>query len=446
MPAHLARGLVKLNPISLEVTRNMAKVLGRTQYYPPEKMQAYQRKLLEPLLRHARKEVPFYATRLDPLFANDGSIRWEAWEDIPTFTRAEANEAGDALFAVSVPGHVDGYSENQTSGSTGTPLKIRVSGIANLMSGAAAQRIFEWHKVDLSGKMAFLVDTQGRYPYPNGAPGKIWNVANPEAPACQLSVTEPIANQFDWMQANKPDILIAYPSIATAICELAEERGQTVPIHTVIGQGEVFLEQSKTYLAEVHKLKLIDRFGASEIGAIAAQCPTETRYHQFSEANLMEVLAFSDDQPIMEGRGRLVLTPFYNYAMPLIRYENKDQVEVNQVPCSCGRTLPTIERILGRERNVFTFIDGSRSWPVMRTNEYAPFLPSRQLQIVQKTRTDIEIRFIRDIEDLTPVDREGLQQFLRDRLHPSIQLELVETDEIPRAASGKYEFWISLTT
>lgn len=446
MPNHLTRGLVKLNQTSIEVTRNMAKVLGRTQYYPPARMQTYQRKLLEPLLRHARQEVPFYATRLDPLFANDGSIRWDAWKEIPTFTRAEANEAGEALFAKSVPAHVFGYSENQTSGSTGTPLRIRVSGIANLMSAAAAQRIFEWHQVDLSGNMAFLVDTQGRYPYPRGAPGKVWNVANPKAPACQLSVTEPISNQFDWLQANKPDMLIAYPSIATAICELAEERGQTVPIHTVIGQGEVFLEQSKTYLAEAHNLKLIDRFGASEIGAIAAQCPVETRYHQFSEANLMEVLAFSDDQPIKEGRGRLVLTPFYNYAMPLIRYENKDQIEVNQAPCSCGRTLPTIERILGRERNVFTFIDGSRSWPVMRTHEYAPFLPSRQLQIVQKTRTDIEIRFVRDFDNLTPVDHEGLQKFLRERLHPSIRLELVETDEIPRAASGKYEFWISLTT
>lgn len=435
-----------MNDISLEVTRKMANALNRTQYYAPDRMLNYQRKLLEPLLRHAKREVPFYATRLDPLFAKNGSIRWEAWIDVPTFTRADANEAGDALFAKTVPGHVGGYSENQTSGSTGTPLKIRLSGIANLMSAAASQRIFEWHQIDLSGKMAFLVDTQGRHPYPRGSGGKLWNVADPEAPACQLSVTEPISNQLDWMLEYKPDMLIAYPSIAAAICELAEERGQSVPIHTVIGQGEVFLEQSKTYLTEAHNISIIDRFGASEIGAIAAQCPNENRYHQFSEANLMEVLAFSDDQPIKEGRGRLVLTPFYNYAMPLIRYENKDQVEINQEPCSCGRTLPTIERILGRERNVFTFIDGSRSWPVMHTNEYAPFLPSRQLQIVQKTRTEIEIRFIRDLDNLTPVDHEGLQTFLRDRLHPSIRLELVETHEIPRAASGKYEFWISLVT
>lgn len=434
-----------MNTKTLEAARKMAIALGRTQYYPPDRMQAYQRKLLEPILHHARQEVPFYATRLDPLFATDDSIRWEAWEDIPTLTRAEAHQAGDSMFAKSVPGYAGRHSENQTSGSTGTPLKIRLSALASLMSSAAAQRIFDWHQVDLSGKMAFLVDTQGRFPFPKGSLGKHWNIANPEAPACQLSVIETISNQLEWLQANKPDMLIAYPSIAAAIFELAEEREQRLPIQTFIGQGEVFNDEAKTYLAKVHNLKTIDRYGASEIGAIAAQCPTNNRFHQFYEAALMEVLDISGDHSLKEGRGRLVLTPFYNYAMPLIRYENEDQIEITQVPCSCGRTLPSIERVLGRERNVFTYIDGSRSWPVMRTNEYAPFLPARQFQVIQKTRTDIEIRFIRDTNNPTPVDREGLQGFLRERLHSSIRLEIVATNEIPRAASGKYEHWLSLT-
>ncbi len=433
-----------MNPQSLEIAKKMAKVLNRTQFYAPDKMQTYQRKLLDPLLRHARQEVPFYARRLNPLFAEDDSIRWEAWNDIPTFTRADAQDAGDALFANSLPEHLGGYAENNTSGSTGAPLQCRISTTASLMNAAASQRTFEWHEIDLSGKMALIVEGQGRYPYPKGQIGRQWNVANPEAPACQLSVTEPIANQLKWLLTVKPDILITYPSIAVAIYELATQRKEILSIHTIIGQGEVFNEEAKSYLSGTHGLKLVDRYGASELGAIAGQCPTENRHHQFYEASLMEVLDFSGHSLVAEGRGRLVLTPFYNYAMPLIRYENQDQVEITQAPCPCGRTLPSIMKVLGRERHVFTYSDGSRSWPSVSKHEYSGFLPSRQIQAIQKTTTNIEIRFVRDQNSHVDINIGGLQSFLRGRLHPTVQIEVVEVTEIPRAASGKYEAWISL--
>lgn len=433
-----------MDQATLELTRKMAKALNRTQYYPPDRMQAYQRKLLEPLLRHARQEVPFYATRLDPLFGQDDTIRWDAWTDIPTFTRAEAQQAGEALFAKSVPAMIGGHTEKQTSGSTGTPLRFRVSDMSGWMSTAAAQRIFEWHEIDMSGTMAFIVDSQGRFPYPDGSRGNFWNVTKPQAVGINLSLTETISNQLKWLNSSKPDFLITYPSIAVAICELAAREGIPAPFHTFLAQGEVFPEQSKAYLENEHDIKTIDRYGASEIGAIAAQCPTGNCHHQFCEASLMEVLDLKGNRPLEEGRGRMVLTPFYNYAMPLIRYENQDQIEITQESCPCGRTLPSITRILGRERHVFTYIDGSQSWPFMLKHEYAPFLPSRQLQTIQKTKTDIEIRFVRDVTVSTLIDRDGLQTFLRERLHPSIKLEIMEVEHIPRAASGKFEEWISL--
>lgn len=429
---------------SLEAARKFVSVLEKTQYYPPDQMQIYQRRLLQPLLLHARQEVPFYAKRLDPLFAADGSVRWEAWRDIPTFTRADAQQAGDALFAKSYPPQMGSFSEGQTSGSTGTPLKFRLTGMARLMATAASQRIFDWHKVDCSAKMAIIADTRGQYPAPDGAPGRQWNVTQPSAPACQLSVTESIANQLDWILKTRPGALTSYPSIAVALGELAEQRGTALPFHTFIGQGEVFSDDAKSYLAGTHKLKLVDRYGASELGAIAARCPDSNQHHQFCEAGLMEVLDFDDGQPITDGRGRLVLTPFYNYAMPLIRYENQDQVEVTSHACSCGRTLPVIRQILGRERHVFIYADGNRSWPFMLKHEYASFLPSRQIQVIQKTRRDIEIRFVRDETSSVKIDRPGLQMFLRARLHPSIRIEVIETQEIPRSASGKFEEWISL--
>lgn len=48
-----------------------------------------------------------------------------------------------------------------------------------------------------------------------------------------------------------------------------------------------------------------------------------------------------------EGRGRLVITTLYRQAMPLVRYDLEDTVEVSSAECGCGWHLPVV-RVLGR--------------------------------------------------------------------------------------------------
>ena len=75
--------------------------LMRTQFLQPDRMQAYQRGLLERLVRHARTQVPFYRDqgRLDPLFTPNDEIDWSRWTEIPVLTRAEAQRNEQALYA-----------------------------------------------------------------------------------------------------------------------------------------------------------------------------------------------------------------------------------------------------------------------------------------------------------------------------------------------------------
>lgn len=54
--------------------REFLDALSQTESLPPEKLQSYQRTLLEPLFRHAAENVPFYRGRLDAVFAGDGSF------------------------------------------------------------------------------------------------------------------------------------------------------------------------------------------------------------------------------------------------------------------------------------------------------------------------------------------------------------------------------------
>lgn len=432
-------------PLEGAALRNAVRfveILRNTEHYTAPQMQAYQRRLLERLVRHAKAEVPFYETRLNPLFGPKDQIRWEAWEDIPIFTRAEAQAAGDALFARNTPPKVGNYNTTNTSGSTGTPLTIRVSAITRIMSAAINQRIFDWHGVDTDASIVFILHGQNALPYPNSVTGNKWNLRNREAVGHQLTINCTVSEQIQWLSANKPNILATLPQNARSIVEQMVANDIPIPFNTVLLHGEA-LDIETQHVMRDAGIKTIDRFGGEDIGNISANCPTGEGHHQFAEVGLTEFIYKGESATNPSGRRTLVTTPFYSYAMPFIRYENGDQVETTDEPCSCGRTLPRIKRILGRDRNMFTFSDGTVISPNMLRADYDQFLSAKQFQVIQHTLRDIEVIYVADDES-RPVDEVGFAALLRKRLNNDIEVRLTRVSHIERGPRGKFEVWKSL--
>ena len=56
---------------------------------------------------------------------------------------------------------------------------------------------------------------------------------------------------------------------------------------------------------------------------------------------------------------RVVISTLHNFAMPLLRYDIGDFAEVGD-DCPCGRRLPVLKRILGRQRNLLCLPSGQR--------------------------------------------------------------------------------------
>lgn len=428
-----------LDSAVIQKAKKFVEVLKTTETLPPAKMQAYQRRLQERLVRHARQQVPFYETRLNALFGPKDTIRWEAWADIEPFTRAQAQDAGEALFAKSSPPQAGDYAIETTSGSTGMPLQVRSSGLMGLMSKSINQRIFDWHGISPDSSVCFILDDTNQYPYPEGEPGANWNLVNPEAQAYSLSVGYTIKQQADWVHRRQPDILCSYPKNGAAIIEELERQKLEISFHTMIVHGEV-LEEDTRHIAQNSSVKIVDRFGSVETGPLSVNCTHGPWHHQFSEVALMETESIGSQQSDDQTRASLIITPFYNYAMPLIRYINGDLVELSETPCPCGRTLPRIDRILGRERNMFTFSDGSSVRPDMSRNDYEPFLSAKQFQVIQHTATQIEVFYVADKAEQF-VDLHGLTQLMQKILHHDIRVKVTQVEQISRSASGKYETW-----
>ncbi|WP_371624231.1 AMP-binding protein [Streptomyces sp. NBC_01116] len=93
-------------------------------------------------------------------------------------------------------------------------------------------------------------------------------------------------------------------------------------------------------------IPIVEEYGSTETGTIAGQCPRGS-LHLWADRAVFEVWDPHTGTLSATGRGQLVVTPLYREAMPLLRYNLADDVEVADGGCACDWVLPTV-RVLGR--------------------------------------------------------------------------------------------------
>lgn len=422
-------------------TRAYLDFLRGTPYQPVAWMLEYQRGLIEKIVRHARAQVPYYADRLDAVLAPDGRFDMNRWREIPILTRAAAQQAGTALFAREVPAESGDWNEQETSGSTGMPLRHRRSAIAGFVNMCVRHRDYENHKFDFDGAVA-SIQSLSEDPTGNDDAPRRWSFYG-KGPMLRFPVRSTVEQQFEWLQGARAPYLRIFPSLLRALAEHARRLpASDLKFDTVRTYGENLSEETRLIARETFGARVIHSYGATETGRIAAECAACGRFHVPSEAVLVEVLR-DDGAAARPGEtGRVVVTPFYNFAMPLIRYEIGDLAEVGS-DGECESLLPTLNRVFGRTRNLFRLPDGSRVWPDTRARDMLRYIGFIQIQVVQTALDQIEVRYVADRSGRAP-DAAGLQDYFRSVLHPSLNVSAVPVAEIARSPSGKFDDYLSL--
>jgi phenylacetate-CoA ligase len=110
--------------------------------------------------------------------------------------------------------------------------------------------------------------------------------------------------------------------------------------------GEPLSAARRARIAAVWGAPVVEEYGATEAGSLAGECP-HGRLHLWADRAIVEVHDPLTGRTTPTGRGQLVVTPLYREAMPLLRYNLEDEVEVRHADCPCGWALPTV-RVLGR--------------------------------------------------------------------------------------------------
>lgn len=420
----------------------MLKILESSQWQPPEAIHARQLSMLRKLLSHHARHSLWVKNRVEqsglPIDALTESLA--TWSRLPVMTRRDLQQMD--WDEGHLPKAHEPVFEKKSSGSTGEPVTVRRTAISEVFWQANTLRDHQWHRRDASGTLLAI-----RANFTKAVTSRSWGppVAKlyQTGPSFGLSSTTDVNQIIRRIKEVQPHHLLIYPSIWRSILDVSNADSPAwknlVHVRTL---GETVDEELRSRTIEVTGATLIDVYSAEEVGVIALQCPDSAAYHVMAESLLVEIINDSGELCQPGEVGRVVVTDLSNLATPILRYENGDYAEVG-AQCGCGRGLPTLRRVVGRQRNMVKLPDGRRHWPLTGYREFQTIADVRQYQLVQNSTEEIEVRLVVREGKLAPSQEQRLTEIVTREIGHSFRYKFTYfPDQIPRHKSGKFEEFI----
>jgi phenylacetate-CoA ligase len=331
----------------------------------------------------------------------------------------------------------------RTSGSTGRPVEVYSHALNRNVYNAQTYRDHVWHERNLKGKLGAL-----RTRLKEGTVTR-WSEA---AEALTVGGTGPcvkrasegkdLNDHLDWLIAQKPDYLNIHPALAAALAQLHLERQlPRLAIHQIMSVGGTVTDEARTLCREAWGAEFTDRYSSEEIGWLAFQCPHHTHYH-VAETVLVEIVD-SDGLPCKPGQiGRVFVTPLLGFGTPMLRYDIGDMAVPGEA-CDCGRTLPVISRIMGRQFNFAVLPDGRWRVGMLQAKDWVDVAPIKDFRVRQTALDKLEAELVLP-RPLTAEDVARATAMLRAFFGYDFKVDVTQVPAIDWGASGKREAFMRL--
>ena len=417
--------------------------LQKSQWFPLEILEQIEETDLVRLVRHHAEHTPWFVDRLkEQNLAPSDLWTLRGLKQYKPFTKRDIQKADDNFKSNFVPEVYKPIGRVESSGSTGQPVSMDRTHINNVFWAAHTLRDHQWFNRDYTSKLAAIRanfnEAEQRANW--GAPVAILYKDN--GTGLGIPVNWGTRKQLDALEEFQPNILVVHAGVLQSMMTIWEREGCKLTELKHIKQiGDTAHDNLRSRVKDMFGLTLEDVYSSSEVGAIAIQCPVSGLYHTMAENLIVEILDKDGNDCKIGETGRVVITDLHNYASPVIRYDLGDFAEVG-TPCTCGRHLPTLKRILGRERGMFVRPDGSQFWPRGGGRNIKSF-KIRQFQMVQHSINEIEYRMVTD-EPLTPEQEAEAIASIEGVFELPNTVRIVRYEnEIP-LINGKYEESICL--
>jgi phenylacetate-CoA ligase len=411
--------------------------LERSQWLPQTDLRAMQLASLRQVMEHAATNCPYYRDTWLVQGLEPRDIRSLADVQHWPIIDRETIWLYRRQMRAALPGMK--LIKKATGGSSGVPLEF------DLDHGSLERRYAAWHR---------------GYNWAGAGPGSrqwhLWGgaVGNPSrakrlkdalyhrlyrrtmASSFGLSAAT-IPQYLESLSRCRPHAIVAFTNPLYDFALALEERGLSPfsPRSILVG-AEKLHDFQREVIERVFRAPIFETYGSREFMLIGSECEHHAGLHLTTEDLLVEIV---DDRgrPTPDGQeGNVVITDLTNYGMPFIRYQNGDRAIASSERCPCGRGLPLLQKVVGRQLDILDTPDGRRI-----PGEFFPHLikeyPAiRRFQVVQEQLDAIQLRLVVSAQWNAAV-HDDLEQQISRIVGDSVRLEIAVVNDIPLTAAGK---------
>lgn len=302
-----------------------------------EELTRLQQEALGPSLAMARGS-PFYQRRLE---------RGIRFEDIP-FTSKEDLRAGYPYAFLARPAR-DVATYHESSGTTGQPIASFLTeadwaecadrftrGAANLGPDDRVMVKTPYSMATTAHQMHYAARSRGAMVVPADNRSSMMTYQR------VLQLLRDVGVTVTWSLPSEP---LFWTAAAWAAGMEPREIGRK--LRAMVVAGELLSPAKRQRISQLWGgVRVVEDYGSTETTSLAGECDAGA-LHAWADRFLLEIYDPATGAITPRGRGQLVVTSLYREAMPLVRYNLEDFVELRDEPCSCGWVLPRI-RVLGR--------------------------------------------------------------------------------------------------
>lgn len=347
-----------------------------------EAMAARRDERVRSIVRFACEQVPWYGRAM-----RDRGLEPDDFETADDLARLPIVEHEDlfAEGAAFLPRDADPgrFLALPTSGSTMIPRTVHyddeglVAGWAVKLRERAAR---EWHmRGDTRRYRSASLTLDGgptriRDRFRETVPA-VWKLAPEEL---EISVFEDCDRVVAELSAWRPRVLAGYGSALGRLFRHLAETGAEMPLPEVVGFGSDALAPAERGIIEAgFGIPVLGIYGSTEAMAIGFECGRGEGYHVHEDVTVVR-LVDGEGRAVAPGEpGSVVVSNLVNRGTVLLNCRLGDVATPIEGPCRCGRSLPRIQLLEGRDAS---FIERAGELPV---HQYRLFRALRSVGIAR---------------------------------------------------------------
>jgi len=283
----------------------------KTQFLSQEALKAMQEKQLRKLIHFVYQNVPYYAKLFKKLELKPSDINTiKDLERLPILTKAIIKKNWQDFIPRNISKY--GYVNGSTGGSTGTPLKYRMSledyerGIALLHRG------WGYAGYKLGDKVAVIAGSSLIPTTKSETKKRIQDFLLNTRHYSSFNMSEQkLFDYFHNINKWKPDFIRGYASSVYLFAKFVKDNNLTLNFQpkAIFTTAEQLFDKQRELIEQVFNTKVFDNYGLNDGGVSAYECEAHNGMHIDTERAIFEVVNNNGEQ-IINKEGRILATMY----------------------------------------------------------------------------------------------------------------------------------------